>query len=169
MNMEDRTTNLQSGHFSTTSPLLDKLPLELRRMNYQYSVHICRLPNPKYFSEDAPCTTWKDLPSSLLYVNRQIRLELCDVLAKSAFPIRITTSGAHFDAMALTGFIAQRHRKSYSGLTCLVLDIWPPHPDRTVEMYYIWKHLENIRNELKAASPMPKLAIRFLDFPGIAT
>ena len=133
------------------SPLL-QLPLELRRMIYSQSILASRCPTPEEVHERNFGAIWEDVPSPLLAVNKQIRDEVFDLLHKTAFTMRVTSYGARFDMLGLSCFIAQQRPKSYSGLPGLIIEIWPPHPDRPIEMYNIRCHLQGLRKELRATS-----------------
>ena len=134
------------------SPLL-RLPLELRRIIYMDSILASRCPTPEQLHERNFGAIWEDVPSPLLAVNKQVRDEVFDCfLNKNPFTMRVTSYGASFDMLGLSCFIAQQRPKSYSGLPRLVVEIWPPHPDRPIEMYNIICHLRDLRNELRATS-----------------
>ena len=143
------------------SPLL-QLPLELRRIIYYKSILASRCPTPEEVYERNFGAIWEDVPSPLLAVNKQIRDEVFDVLHKAAFTMRVTSYGASFDMLGLSCFIAQQRPKSYSGLPKLIIEIWPPHPDRPIETYNINCHIRDLRNELRATSVgIASLIIRF--------
>ena len=142
------------------SPLL-QLPLELRRMIYQQSILSSRSPRPEQVYENNLNAVWKDLPSPLLHVNKQIRYEVWDLLQKTGFNMRVTSHGANFDAVALSSFIAQQRPKSYAHLPILRINIWPPHPDRPIEIYNIWNHIRELREGLCIAQRIPNLIISF--------
>ena len=65
--------------------------------------------------------------------------------------------------LGLSCFIAQQHSRSYGDLPDLKIEIWPPHPDRPIEMFHIHCHLRILRDELRAVSHIPKLRIWFLE------
>lgn len=129
-----------------------QLPLELRRMVYFESILVSRCPTPQQVHERNFRAIWEDLPTPLLSVNKQIRDEVFDILQKSPFTMRVTSYGASFDMLGLSSFISQQRPKSYSGLPKVGIEIWPPHPDRPVEMYNINYYLTELRNELRATS-----------------
>ena len=145
------------------APIFFCLPLELRRMIYIQSIGLSRSPNPEDIYKKNLRTIWEDLPSPLLSVNKQIRAEMFDLLHKCFFTLRVTSHGATFDMLGLTCFITQSLSRSYSGLPDLKIEIWPPHPDRPIEMFYIHCHLRLLRDTLRAASHIPKLRIWFLE------
>lgn len=145
---------------SIQSPLL-RLPFELRRIIYRRSIADSRSPSPEEVHENNLRAIWEDLPSPLFRVNKQVRGEVFDLLQKAGFTLRVTCHGANFDALALSCFIAQQRPKSYGDLPVLRVEIWPPHPDRPVDIFYIWDHLRKLRDDLRAAARIPKLVVWF--------
>ena len=121
-------------------------------MIYYKSILASRCPTPEEVHERNFGAIWEDVPSPLLAVNKQIRDEVFNVLHKDAFTMRVTSYGASFDMLGLSCFIAQQRPKSYSGLPKLIIEIWPPHPDRPIEAYNINRHIRDLRNELRATS-----------------
>ena len=85
------------------------------------------------------------------------------MLQNYPFTMRVTSYGATFDILGLSCFIAQKHSKSYGDLPNLRIEIWPPHPDRPIEMYYIWDHLRQLTDRLRAATRIPKLVMWFVE------
>ena len=64
----------------------------------------------------------------------------------------------------LSCFIAQQRPKSYGGLQELIIEIWPPHPDRPIEMYNIYYHVRELRDKLRATTGgIPRLVIDFME------
>lgn len=122
-----------------------------------------RRPTPEEVHESDFPAHWKDVPSPLLGVSKRVRGEVLDLLQNCPFTIRVTTHGATFDILGLSCFIAQKHAKSYGDLLDLRIEIWPPHPDRPIEMYYIWDHIRKLRDELRAVQRIPKLDIWFTE------
>ena len=121
-------------------------------MIYYKSILASRCPTPHEVHERNFGAIWEDVPSPLLAVNKQIRDEVFDVLHKAAFTMRVTSYGASFDMLGLSSFIVQQRPKSYGVLPKLIIEIWPPHPDRPIEMYNINCHIRDLRNELRATS-----------------
>ena len=131
-------------------------------MIYKQSILVSRCPTPREIHERNLRVIWEDLPSPLLGVNKQIRDEVFDILQKSDFTMRVTSYGAGFDMLGLSSFITQQRPKSYGGLPKLWIEIWPPHPDRPIDMYYINRHLLKLREELCALTVgIPKMIIQF--------
>ena len=143
------------------SPLF-RLPYELRRMIFWRSIQVSRSPSPEEVHESNLRAHWEDLPSPLLGTNKQIRDEVKDLLRRNQlFTLRVTYSGAAFDMLGLSCFIAQERSKGYDDLPGLRIEIWPPHPDRPVDMFHIYEHIRKLRDKLRAAPQIPKLLIWF--------
>ena len=165
----------RSSHFAITqtAPTSDlvqhplfRLPYELRRMIFWWSIELSRSPSRHKVHSTFLPATWKDLPSPLLSTNRQIRNEVIDLLrSNKIFTVRLTTFGAAFDMLSLSSFIAQGLPKCYSGLPELRIEIWPPHdhPKREVEMLYLHSHLKRLRDELRKGPQLHHLSIHFLE------
>ena len=133
-------------------------------MIYLYSIAISRSPSSEDVYEKNFGAIWEDLPSPFLCVNKQTRAEIFDVLHKSrTFILRVTSYGANFDMFGLSCFIAQQRSRSYGDLPDLKIGMWPPHPDRPIEMFNILRHVRMLRDELRAVSHIPKLTIWFLE------
>lgn len=162
-NPTSSATNDSSNEAQIKQSVFFRLPFELRRLIYLHSISRSRSPTPKDVYKKNLLAVWEDLPSPLLRVNKQIRAEIFDVLHKFFFTFRITSTSANFDMLGLSCFIAQQRPKSYGDLPDLRIEIWPPHPDRPIEMFYIHRHLCILRDELRAVSHIPKLTIRFVE------
>lgn len=140
-----------------------QLPFELRRLIYCRVIGISRSPSLEDVYEQNLCAIWEDFPSPFLCVNKQIRAEIFDVLSKCSYTLRVTSYGADFDMLGLSCFIAQQRPRSYGDIPDLKIEIWPPHPNRPIEMFNIHRHLRMLRDELRAVSIIPKLRICFLE------
>ena len=93
-------------------------------------------------------TNRKDPPSPLLLVNGQVHHEVVELVRKYPITVQVTRQGSHFDGLAETCFIAQRRSRGYSEISHLWVDIWPPHPDRPIDLFYIWLHLQELQIKL---------------------
>lgn len=87
---------------------------------------------------------------------------MIDLLRQSPFTLRITWQDKQFDALALSSFIVQQRRKNYN-VPHLVVEIWPPHPDRPIDAYCIYEHLRLLREDLRGFSRVSKLDVIFLE------
>ena len=132
-------------------------------MIYWLSIVPCRSPTPQEVHQSDFRAHWKDVPSPLLGVSKRIRGEVLDCLQKCPFTMRVTSYGATFDILGLSCFIAQKHAKSYGDLPNLIIEIWPPHPDRPIEMYYILDHIRKLCDKLRAVLRIPKIIIWFME------
>ena len=155
-------TNLPNETKAVQSSLF-RLLLELRRMIYWQSIIVGRRPTPEEVHQRNFGAIWEDILSPFLGINKQVRAEVFDLLKKRPFTMRVTSYGAEFDMLGLSCFIAQQRPISYCDLPFLMIDIWPPHPDRPIEMYYIRYRVREIREELRAASGVQELIIYFTE------
>ena len=143
------------------SPLI-RLPLELRSWIYYYAIGKSRCPSPKDVYSNVLCEVWKDMPSPLLAVNRQIRDEVCKILRREGLiTLRITGQGMNFDSVGLSTFIACQQCTFTGNIRRLRIEVWAPHPERPVETYYIWKNLRRLRNDLGACKQIRHFVIHF--------
>ena len=145
-----------------------RLPFDVRYIIYQYSLISSRTPPAEFVHEKLLSKVWKDKPSPLLSINKQVRVEMVPLLRKSPFTMRITWQDRRFDALALSSFIVQQRRQAYDDIPHLVVEIWPPHPDRPIDAYHIYEQLRLLREDLRAISRISKLDLVFLE-NGIAT
>ena len=143
------------------SPLL-RLPLELRIWIYNYALTVSRCPSLKDVYSNVLCEVWKDMPSPLLAVNRQIRDEFCEMLRKwGLITLRVTGQGINFDSVGLSSFIACQQCTFTGNIRRFRIEVWAPHPERPVETYYIWKNLRRLRNDLQACKQIRRMDILF--------
>ncbi|KAL9133655.1 MAG: hypothetical protein Q9175_005167 [Cornicularia normoerica] len=77
--------------------------------------------------------------------------------------LRVTHRGIQFDSLAETCFIAQRCSRDYARVPHLVIEIWPPHPDRPTDVLDIWKHLRKLRRELRDVPLLQRVSFFFGD------
>lgn len=152
----------ETGKDEIGTPLFLLLPLELRHEIYKYSIIESRRPPAEMVHKNLLSAIWEDFPSPLFGVNKQIRAEVSDFLQRSPFTMRITWQDKKFDCLALSSFIAQQ-RKGYDDIPHLVVEVWPPVSDRPSDMYSIWKHLQQLRNELRAVSRVSRFDLVFLE------
>ena len=116
------------------SPLL-RLPLELRSWIYKYNLMLSRCPSPEDVYSKVLCEVWKDIPSPLLAVNRQVRDEVCEILRREcAISLRVTGQGINFDSLALSSFTAYQQCTFTGNIRRLRIEVWAPHPERPVKL-----------------------------------
>lgn len=146
---------------SQRPPLL-RLPVELRLDIYDRCLNAVRCPRPKDVHEYPLSAVWKDSPSPLLRVNSQIRAEVIDLLQRCPIWMRVTWQDVKFDSLGLTAYIAQKRGKENVDTPNLQVEIWPPHPDRPIDMYKVWRLLRRLRNTLRATRNLT-LRLTFLE------
>lgn len=143
------------------SPLL-RLPLELRIWIYNYALTVSRCPSLKDVYSNVLCEVWKDMPSPLLAVNRQIRDEVCNILRRGGLiTLRVTGQGINFDSVGLSSFIACQQCTFTGNIRRFRIEVWAPHPERPVETYYIWRNLRRLRDDLRACKQIRRIDILF--------
>ncbi|KAL8998143.1 MAG: hypothetical protein Q9169_002764 [Polycauliona sp. 2 TL-2023] len=128
------------------------------------------LPNPRplptcqdfraIYEEDLR-TVWTDRPSSFLFLNKQIQAEFSILLGKSELCLNVTGRGIILDEAGMSVSIAQKACQNLENVSHLRIDVWPPRQDRPVEMLYIWKGLQELRNKIVECSRLQKLTLTF--------
>ena len=141
-------------------PLL-RLPLELRRRIYIHYLFDYRSPTPEviYLGRQPLCS--KDPPSPLLLVSSQVHAEVLDTVQTKPISLRVTHQGIQFDSLAETCFIAQKQSRDYASIPHLAITIWPPHPDRPMDLIAIWRHLRKLRRELRDVPSLQRVSFLF--------
>lgn len=140
-----------------------RFPLELRRNIYfQYLIAMYR-PSPwmlyKHTRKD-----WSPFDPSLFRVNLQIQREMVDVTRQQRrFCYRISSQEATFDGLALLCFRILDKTFRYEEIQHLTVEIYPPHPDRPIDMVHIWRRVQKFYEELRAAHVIPHLSISFME------
>ncbi|KAL8685147.1 MAG: hypothetical protein Q9218_007947 [Villophora microphyllina] len=161
-------TNKSSKKF----PFME-LPTEIRLMNYPFCLEI---ETSKKRRHDLPDLVDAVYNKSILYrrneasvshlrLNMRIFAEVLVTLHK--IPLRITmratAQGMALDRLELFASIYQRQKGGYIEPDQLVVEIWPPHPDRPIEAYHIWNHLRQFRERLKKRIKAYSVILQFLD------
>ena len=149
-----------SSRHSQQAALL-RLPLEIRQKIYAHALVHTMSPSPEkiYFAEE-PITGLP--PASLYFVNRQIRVELRAAFAwiKGPLILHITPQGAFYSSFSETAILAGRSR-DITRASKFVIIIWPPHPDRPVDIFEIWRSAREIQRQLIQAAPLQDLWLQF--------
>ena len=141
-------------------PLL-RLPLELRREIYIRYLFIYRSPTPEVIYLRRKPLPSHDSPSPLLLVSSQVHAEVLDTVKTKPISLRVTHQGIQFDSLAETCFIAQKRSRDYASIPRLFITIWPPHPDRPIDLIAIWRHLRKLRRELRDAPSLQQVDFLF--------
>lgn len=140
-----------------------RLPLELRENIYVHHLITSFRPTPwmiykHTYTDTSPPTT------PFIGVNKQFYDELFDVLAhQQEFCYRVSSQEATFDGVALSCFRVLKHRRSYNEMKDLTIEIYPPHPDRPIDMVFIWNRVQSFCEDLRTASIIPSLSIHFME------
>ena len=95
-------------------------------------------------------------------MNRQIRIELRAAFAKIKGPLilHITPQGAFYSSFSETAIFAGRSQ-DITRTSKFVITIWPPHPDRPVDIFEIWRSAREIQRQLIQAAPLQGLWLQF--------
>ena len=158
--MEPPKTADQTQKAPKSFPLL-RLPLELRCQIYIRYLFIYRSPTPEVIYLRRKPLSSKDSPSPLLLVNSQVRAEVLDVVQTIPISIRVTHQGIQFDSLAETCFIAQKRSRDYASIPRLFITIWPPLPDRPIDVIAIWRNLRKLRRELRDVPSLQRVDFLF--------
>ena len=123
-----------------------RLPLELRHQIYEMCFDT--VPEP-----------------SLLRVNSSVHDEAMHFLRKhqQTFSFTISGKGAAFDDFSQWCFRIKRHVPNLGRMRHLVLNIYPPDPDKPIEMWHIWKHVQSFCEDLAAQRRISQLTIKFIE------
>ena len=140
---------------------LRQLPLELRRHIYAHYLLVTRNLAPEAIYLRKIPDGSRDPPSPLLLVNSQVRAEVLDLVQNWSIFLRVTHQGIQFSSLAETCFIARKCSRDYGSIPRLIVEIWPPHPDRPTDMIDIWRHLRKLRAELRAVPQLQKICFNF--------
>ena len=147
----------------TVTSMLLRLPLEIRRKIYEFGLFNSQSPSAEYTYLNRLAINYRDPPSPLLQVNGQIRDEVIELIQTYPITLRVTHHGPHFDSLAETCFIAQRRSRDYDTISHLIIEIWPPHPNRPVDMIHIWRHLRQLRTTLRHMPLLKQVSFFFKD------
>ena len=126
-----------------------RLPLELRHQIYEMCFN-------EYFEP------------SILCVNSLVHDELMHFLRKrqQTFSFNISGKGVGFDAFSQWCFRIKRHTPKPSRMRHLILNIYPPDPEKPIEMWYVWKHVQRFCEDLAAYQCIPRLTVQFIESDG---
>ncbi|KAL8783396.1 MAG: hypothetical protein Q9213_004655 [Squamulea squamosa] len=140
-----------------------RLPPELRQMVYSYYLtqqHDSSALLQTIYSEDLP-KGWAEGPLPLLLLNKEISAEVSDLLQHSVLCFRVTGQGIGLYTDGPSASIAQDVQGEKLGL--VRIDLWPPHPDRPIEMLYIWDGVRKLRDNLARYVQVKRIEIRFVE------
>lgn len=123
-----------------------QLPLELRHQIYQ--------------------TCFDSAPQpSLLRVNKSFYYECIDFLRKrqQTFTYNITANQASFDEFSQWCFKVKGHVPRLGRMKHIILNVYPPDPDKPHEMWHIWQHVQSFCKDLTLHRRIPQLTVEFVD------
>ncbi|KAL9576217.1 MAG: hypothetical protein Q9212_007285, partial [Teloschistes hypoglaucus] len=102
---------------------------------------------------------------SLLRLNNQLFREVTGELRRSSIriTIRVTAQGMALENIALLPCTNQGRKERREKRTEFLLELWPPHPDRPIESFFIWDHMRLFRERLKGVNSPYTLILRFID------
>ena len=158
--MKPPRTADQTQKVPKSFPLL-RLPIELRREIYIRYLFIYRSPTPEVIYLRRNPLPSQDSSSPLLLVSRQVHAEVLDTVKTKPISLRVTHQGIQFDSLAETCFIAQKRSRDYASIPHLFITIWPPHPDRPIDLIAIWRHLRQLRRELRDVPSLQQVDFLF--------
>lgn len=142
-----------------------RLPLEIRLQIYKdhFIDRYCPSPtevhemvlDPDYWTKSSP---------AILQVSKVVNAEVEDLLQhETTFNMRICWQDATFDGFAMSCFRAKGKRPDYDHIAHLRLEIYPPHPQRPIDMVQIWRHVQKLCSDLQEACCIPHLSIHFME------
>ncbi|KAL8859322.1 MAG: hypothetical protein Q9178_004260 [Gyalolechia marmorata] len=132
---------------SSQSRLL-RLPQELKDRIYHY--YFDSIPDP-----------------GLLCVNKSLHYDSVHFVRKrlQTFTYNITAEHAGLDEFSKWCFKIKGHPPRLGRMKHLVLNVYPPNPDRPHEMWHIWDHVRTFSKDLGPQRRIPQLTVNFLDTP----
>lgn len=139
------------------------LPLEIRPIIYGFAMLHNIHPSPEeiYFAEEPiACLP----PASLYLVNRQISSELQEFYSKRDGPliIHITPQGELLSSFSEAQILAGRCR-DLTRASDVYINIWPPHPERPIDIVNVWRSAKKVQRQLVKAAPLQSLCVKFSD------
>ena len=101
----------------------------------------------------------------LLGVNRLLHDESVEFIRKKQHSFSFIISGKHvgFDDFSLWCFRIKHHTPRLNRMRSISLNIYPPDPDRPVDMWHIWKHVQNFCKEIASRRRIKRLTVKFLE------
>ena len=103
-------------------------------------------------------------PAEILQVSKAINAEVKDLLQQeTTFCLRICWQDATFDGFVRSCIQARGKRLDYEHIEHLKIEIYPPHIDRPIDMVCIWRHVQELCEDLQRASCLQHLSIQFME------
>ena len=107
---------------------------------------------------------WTKSSPVIPQVSKVVNAEVGDLLQQlTTFNIRICWQDAIFDDFAMSCFQARGKRPDYDHITHLTFEMYPPHPERPIDIVRIWRHVQKFCSDLQQACCIPHLSIHFME------
>ena len=148
---------------AVTGSGLFRLPLEIRQEIYLIYLKTAYRPSPwmiyKHERHDrSPPRT------PLGAVSKQFRREVLEVVERQRnFCYRVSSQESDFDGLARLYSRFFYRKLSFAEIPHLTIEIYPPHPDRPIDLEYIWKRVAGLCLELHAAPHLGDLTVCFME------
>lgn len=123
------------------------LPWEIRQDIYRHSIVETRRPPAKSVHYDWLRNTWKDRPSPLLAVNRQIRAEVVEFLKQHPVTIRVSWQDIKMDCLGLSVFIANKCKWD-GDIRHMIVEIWPPVGHRPIDTALLLRNIKKLEVQI---------------------
>ena len=139
-----------------------RLPLELREEIYLSYLHVSNRPTPWMLYRHTR-TDPSPQKSPLGSVSKQFREEMLEVLRRQRnFCYRISPKEATFDRLTLAHCRVLGKELPYTGNPHLKIEIYPPHPDRPIDIVHIWRRVHTLCNRISTTLVIENLSIHFM-------
>lgn len=141
------------------------LPSELRLQVYDGYLSECSRPDARAIHEDVLRSKHGDSTLPLLLVSKQVSGEVLDVLRKrKEYVYRITWHDAGFDSLATSCLQACNIRRDdFASIPHLMIEIYPPHPDRPTDMLHTIRSIQGLCKALRAIERLHHVSIAFIE------
>ena len=171
-------TRVIPDHYDTDnespSPLLDVdkppfpfmvLPVELRLQVYKIYLTDRYTLSPTEIHEMVLDPRHRTKSSAeMLRVSKKVNAEVRDLLQQEkTITLRVCWQDATLDGFAMSCLQSRGMRWDYDHIAHLRVEIYPRHPDRPTDMICIWKYVQSLCFDLKEASCVQKLSLRFME------
>ena len=142
-----------------------RLPVEIRlQIHKEYLVERYRLLPAEIHEMILDLRHRNKGPAEILQVSKAINTEVKDLLQQEkTFYLRICWQDATFDGFVRSCLQARGERLDYEHVGHLIIEIYPPHIDRPIDMVHIWRHVLKLCQDLKKASCLQHLSIHFME------
>lgn len=145
-------------------PQFFDLPLDIRRIVYEeYLDDLCH-PPAKIIHEEPLSAVQQYWQPSILTVNKQMSDEVMHLFrTRTTFTCRITWQELEYDKFTSCCVRAREDKPHYSDMRHLRIEIYPPHPNRPMDMVHILGYVEDLCGALRRVERLQDLSIVFLE------